>query len=62
LTVLLLGSNLMTSIGYLNSVPWATNIHASPVGGIIDFIGNSDSASGTSLEALLLSKGWVVNT
>jgi len=60
LQILYLNNNQMTTSGYTASEPWANGIHTAPSGGTILFQGNTNSASGTNLEAILISKGWNV--
>jgi Leucine-rich repeat (LRR) protein len=55
-----LSSNQMTTLGYTASEPWANGMHTAPSGGVIYLNDNTDSASGTNLEAILISKGWNV--
>jgi hypothetical protein len=50
----------MTTAGYTASESWANNLHNAPSGGTISFSSNTDSATGTNLEAILTSKGWAV--
>jgi hypothetical protein len=50
----------MTTLGYTASEPWANGMHTAPSGGVIYLNDNTDSASGTNLEAILISKGWNV--
>lgn len=54
-----LQNNQMTSQGYINSEPWASNT-LTFVGTNINFSGNIDSVSNTSLESILQSKNAVV--
>jgi Leucine-rich repeat (LRR) protein len=60
LEFLYLYSNQMTTLGYTASEPWANGMHTAPSGGVIYLNDNTDSASGTNLEAILISKGWNV--
>ncbi len=60
LQYLYLNNNQMTTAGYTASESWANGMHAAPSGGVIDLTSNTDSASGTNLEAILTSKGWTV--
>jgi hypothetical protein len=60
LQILYLSSNQMTTLGYTASEPWANGMHTAPSGGVIYLNDNTDSASGTNLEAILISKGWNV--
>jgi hypothetical protein len=55
-----LSANQMTTAGYTSSETWANGMHNAPSGGLIDFQFNTDSASGTNLETILTSKGWLV--
>jgi Leucine-rich repeat (LRR) protein len=61
LQVLGLGDNQMTTAGYTASESWANNLHNAPSGGTISFSSNTDSATGTNLETILIAKGWTVN-
>jgi Leucine-rich repeat (LRR) protein len=56
-----LNDNQMTISGYTASEPWANGMHTAPSGGEINLQFNTDSASGTNLETILVSKGWTVN-
>ena len=60
LTDLSLHSNLMTTAGYVASETWANGMHTAPSGSMIDLASNTDSASGTNLETILIAKGWTV--
>jgi hypothetical protein len=62
LQILYLGDNQMTTAGYTASEPWANGMHTAPSGVTnLELQFNPDSASGTNLEAILISKGWAVN-
>jgi hypothetical protein len=52
--------NLMTTIGYTGSEPWANAMSVIPGRGTVNFNGNTNSVSGTALETILTSKGWGV--
>jgi hypothetical protein len=56
-----LDTNQMTTAGYTASEPWANGMHNAPSGGNINLSNNTDSASGTNLEAILTSKGWPIS-
>jgi Leucine-rich repeat (LRR) protein len=58
---LYLGGNQMTIAGYTSSEPWANAMTVIPDRGVIYFGGNVDSVSGTTLETILIAKGWNVN-
>jgi Leucine-rich repeat (LRR) protein len=60
ITNLWLNSNQMTTAGYTASEPWANAMSVIPGRGIVYFIGNVNSVSGTNLETILISKGWTV--
>jgi hypothetical protein len=61
ITLLNLEANQMTNAGYTGSEPWANAM--SVIGGReVRFGFNPDSAGGTTLESILISKGWIVNT
>jgi hypothetical protein len=51
----------MTTAGYVASETWANGMHTAPSGSMIDLASNTDSASGTNLETILIAKGWTVN-
>jgi hypothetical protein len=51
----------MTTAGYTNSEPWANVMSVIPGRGTINISGNANSASGTNLQTILISKGWTVN-
>jgi hypothetical protein len=50
----------MTTAGYSASESWANGMHTAPSGGTIEIQSNTNSASGTNLETILVSKGWTV--
>lgn len=56
-----LASNMINTIGWTISEPWASSM---PIVGFgdIDLSANVNSAAGTTLESILLGKGWNVNT
>lgn len=54
-------SNQMTTAGYTASEPWANAMSVIPGRGTVYFNGNIDSASGTTLQTILISKGWSVS-
>lgn len=60
LTFLNLSYNQMTLAGYTASEPWANAMSVIPGRGDIFINGNVNSASGTNLETILISKGWTV--
>lgn len=54
-----LGYNQFNTAGYIASEPWANSLHSTTAGNIfID--SNTNSASGTNLESILVGKGWSV--
>jgi Leucine-rich repeat (LRR) protein len=53
-------NNNFTASGYADSENWALTMHTAPIGGTIDFSGNTDSVSGTELENILVGLGWTV--
>jgi Leucine-rich repeat (LRR) protein len=55
-----LSSNQMTTSGYTASEPWANGMHNAPSGGAIEIHSNTNSATGTNLETILIAKGWTV--
>ena len=57
---LFLTENQMTTAGYTASEPWASGMHTAPSGGEITLHTNTNSASGTNLQSILTSKGWIV--
>ena len=57
-----LGQNPMTTAGYTASESWANAMTNIPGRGNIVFSGNTNSATGTNLETILISKGWNVIT
>jgi len=61
LAFLSLEYNQMTTAGYTASEPWANAMSVIPARGVISFTGNINSVSGTTLETILISKGWTVN-
>ena len=57
---LILYNNQMTTAGYIASEPWANAMNVIPGRGDILIYNNINSASGTNLETILISKGWSV--
>jgi hypothetical protein len=47
----------MTTAGYTASEPWANNVLGVAT---VDFRFNTDSVTGTNLETILISKGWII--
>jgi hypothetical protein len=60
ISTLNLGDNQMTTTVYTNLESWANGMHTAPSGGQIILNNNTNSASGTNLEAILIGKGWTV--
>jgi hypothetical protein len=59
---ILFNSNNLNNASYTSMETWANGLHNIPGGtGAIDFRNNIDSVSGTNLETILTSKGWVLN-
>jgi hypothetical protein len=59
--VISLSSNPMTLAGYTASEPWANAMSIIPSRGDTYFYSNTNSVSGTTLETILIAKGWNVN-
>jgi Leucine-rich repeat (LRR) protein len=61
ITYFTLYNNQMTTAGYTASEQWANAMTNIPGRGDVYFNDNVDSISGTTLETILISKGWTVN-
>ena len=60
LYALRLGDNQMTTAGYTASEPWANTMPVGSGSDSVYFTSNVDSVSGTTLETILIAKGWSV--
>lgn len=56
-----LNNNQITTAGFTASEPWANAMSVIFGRGFIDLTGNVDTAGGTNLRTILLTKGWSVN-
>lgn len=50
-------NNLINNTGWVDSEPWANNLHTT-ANGVLKYGGNTSSPIGTNFESILTSKGW----